>query len=185
MKSILSILCLLSVGLISCASCSETTTVPTSTPDASVPTTEPTVPVPDPTAVSFKGMTFTVPPGWTHAPVCEEAGKCLAVMAASPSEDILVLGIVEPFTQSIDAYVLFNVQGIKNSGATITQATRVTVNNQELVFMESHLDDTMVRTWMTVLDNVGYAFSCGGVTSDGVETICDSIISTFVINSNG
>lgn len=180
MKNILPVLCLLSVGLISCSSCSETITVPTSTPDAGVTAQPSAEPEPDPTLVTFKGMNFTVPPGWTHAPFCDDQGTCAAVTATSPTEHLLVLGIVEPFNQSLDAYVLFNVQGIKDSGAKIEQANRVTINNEQLVFLESSLNEAVVRTWMTVLDNVGYSLSCGG-NSEDIDA-CNSIVDSLVIN---
>lgn len=176
MKKIL-LVCLLSVGLISCNSCSKSTKPVDA--GASVDAAS-EASAPQSTVLSKDNWSLSVPSDWETQEMDDPT-----VQAALFNKDkgSLILLIKEPFKGSLEEYTLTAVRGIKNSNAELTSLKEVDVNNNSFVLLESSKSHIKLWMWLSVKNNCGYALSCGGVDLPELKIdqseVCNNVISSL------
>lgn len=177
---------LLSIGLVSCSSCTPVPPpvdpiVPSATVSVTASATAtPTVPVPTDTVVAKDNWEFTLPGvDWLPLQTDCDLDSCIVGMINKDRTSIVVFHS-ENFEGSFDEYVIEVARSIKAEEATIVLSATTQLGGNDFVLIESTRDDLTVWMWVTVIDNKGYGLSCGG--SGDNKTLCLDVANTLKLN---
>lgn len=171
---------ILALGLVSCSSCTKPNDVPITTPTATVSVPTPTAtPVDTNVTLSKDNFKITVPnANWVALPPTPDQ----IVGYLNKDKQNLVVLVKEPFSGSYENYILEAIRSVKNDGGTVVSTKQVSISNQNFVLVEATQDMVSIWMWVTVVNEFGYSFSCGGPQSVSDEKdLCSSIADTLQI----
>jgi hypothetical protein len=89
----------------------------------------------------------------------------------------------EPYSAAPEGYVIEALRGIKGAGAKITSSHTAELNGVKYTVIESVKDKVVVWAWVTVKNNYGYVFTCGGdeANTESHHQSCDKISLTLKV----
>jgi len=182
MKKTFAIISILTLGIVSCSSCARKTPDP-STPAPAPPVTVtpvPPTPVPTTTVIKQDNVEFTLPTDeWKKL----ESPPSHSVALINPVKKNIIVFVNEDFSGTYEQYVLVALRGVKDAGANVASAKQTEVNGHKFVLIESSKNGMRVWMWVTLLNNHGYGFSCGGPDGDTTQRdLCSNIMGTLKIN---
>lgn len=179
----------LSLGLAGCASQPKPVAVnaPPPAPLAAPapPPAPPVAPAPKAVTAQFSGSnwSFTCPDASWEADDTTGHQELLASVTNAKDKRRVVLIAKEapPGVTTVDfaALVFANAEG--KDGTTISAPKPVTLNGTDFIIASSNNkeDNISINLWLTVKDNIGYVFMCGGVTADDLTDVCNGIATTL------
>lgn len=185
MKNLMLAICFVAVGLVSCTSCSPSTTVPPDAGSSTTTTTGPepssTVPVPNPngTVMTKSNWSLTLPGVWEEEDVCEP-GFCPTVFF-NDKQELLVVLTVDEFNGTLDEHVLMSVRGINEAKAEISEVLEVQIDGTKFVLLKSSKGEIKVSMWVTVSNGKAVSLSCGG---QGNQELCATLATTLKQTTN-
>lgn len=164
------------MGLTSCSSCA-TTKEPT-TPDGSVDASGRETVVGD-------GWSFRLPsPGWKLSPKTDSGPPFN--LYVNDSVKNMILFAKEPFTGTLQQYMLLAMRGVKDSGGTVVDLSQLAIiNDVNFVSLEvSASSGKLIWTWVAVKNGWAYSLVCSGTVSsdDTQRTLCEQVAHTIQIN---
>jgi hypothetical protein len=178
------IICLLTLGIVSCSACAKKEQLPVELPPVAVPQPTPTVTpvVVVPKAVPTKvGKAEFVLPSDAWQPVETEEPNTFG-FKNEEAPNLIYYG-VEDFPGTFEQYILFTIRSIREVGANVHAAKQVTVNGNRFVLVESSKNGVYVMTWLTWTPGFGHSFSCASPTElSNRKELCNSVGNTFKLN---
>ncbi len=123
---------------------------------------------------------FTVSNGWESKP---SSDKSIAAMLFNDSNQELIMLLREAYTGPVEGYVIEAIRGIKGANAKLVSSKQTEVNGQKFTILESKKGSVTVWAWVTVKNNFGYVFTCGGDESQATkhQASCLTVVNTFKI----
>ncbi len=133
---------------------------------------------PQPKVVSGTGWKLTLPLGWV---LKDNVDPSMVVAGFNPDNKTLFMGMTEEYLGPVEGYLLEAVRGIKGAGGKIVSINPVDVNNKKFFLIESKKDSVQVWTWVTLRNNKGFVFTCGGSQEQAElhKADCQSVIDSL------
>jgi hypothetical protein len=130
--------------------------------------------------VSGDGWEFLLPPDWK---LKVSSDKQVLAMAYLESSKELVMFLREAYSAAPEGYVIEALRGIKGAGAKILSSKQQELNGVKYTVIESDKDGVIVWAWVTVKNNFGYVFTCGGdeLNQESHHISCDKIAMTLKV----
>jgi len=123
---------------------------------------------------------FTVPNGWESK---SSSDKSIAAMLFNDSNQELIMLLREDYNGPVEGYIIEAIRGVKGADAKLISSKQTEVNGVKYTILESKKGPVTVWAWVTVKNNFGYVFTCGGDESEVFkhQASCLSVMNTFRI----
>lgn len=182
MKKIFFVLSFFAMGLVSCSSCTKKDQVTPSVCDGAgcpIPSSSSSsVPTPATQTINGSDFEFTIPLGWDKMET--NKGSPVELSYFNSDKKNLILVIKEVWPGTLDSYTIETLRALKDTGANVGSIKQVTLNGQMYRLFEADKSGTKIWVWATYRNNTGYAFSCGGPTTDPwQQSFCESVANSF------
>jgi hypothetical protein len=104
-------------------------------------------------------------------------------MANDASEHRRIMLIAQDFKGPAQIFPLVILSSIKEQGGKVTATKETTVNGNVYNYIATTATESGhqldVFMWLTVKNDKGYVFMCGGHPADDLSTMCDSVAATL------
>jgi len=122
--------------------------------------------------------------GWQANPM-GDGGTTINVYTNGTVKNLIAFA-KEPFTGSIQQYMLLATRGLKDSGGTLDNLSQLLfINNTNFVSMEATTSSgRKIWSWLSVKNGYGYSFVCSGIDSndESQHHLCEQIAQTIQLN---
>ena len=140
----------------------------------------------DATPISFKEIDHTdwkilLPDKWE---VLVPTRDTIQFMAINNSSNHRLMIYKEAFHATYDAYIIYNIRALKQSGIHVSSINEIIVNGSKFAFIKAFQDEKNIWIWLSFRNEFGWGFYCRGDMEDASSNLlndCEVVFNSFTL----